>query len=85
MDKFLCFESYDFLKAVLRYQERLEERHVAQQTAEFEALISLYLLPGSQYEVNISNSLRSTVLQHRAPASFAALPLMQRQVRACSL
>eukprot|EP00953_Heterococcus_sp_UTEX-ZZ885_P034907 18055-Heterococcus_DN1.PRE.6 len=62
IQKFLCYESYAFLKEVDQYEKEVMGNSSLKQHSTFNTIVAKYLVPGSPQEVNISNTMRSGIL-----------------------
>jgi Regulator of G protein signaling domain len=63
IQKFLCYESYAFLKEVDQYEKEVMGSSSLKQHSTFNTIVAKYLVPGSPQEVNISNTMRSGILK----------------------
>jgi Regulator of G protein signaling domain len=63
IQKFLCYESYAFLKDVDQYESEVMGSSSLAQHSTFNTIVTKYLVPGSLQEVNISNTMRSGILK----------------------
>eukprot|EP00904_Undaria_pinnatifida_P007959 jgi/Undpi1/4293/HiC_scaffold_17.g07659.m1 len=76
---YLCSESYDFLKAVDRYIRRAEEGTDREIYVAFREIVDLYIVVGSELEVNIEAAMRNKVLQLGEWSTFQAAGIEQKR------
>ncbi|CAM9617718.1 unnamed protein product [Ectocarpus fasciculatus] len=59
----LCLESYDFVKEVAQYVTDAEKEPDEQLFVQFRRIVDVYILAGSELEINIESAMRKKVLE----------------------